>query len=470
MSHRDSKAQGRAVRLNSACLKLALHWLLRGVGWQEIAFRDDCTWTPTLLTATALLWAWSDELTLVDRFVTARKIILHLFSPQRQFAESYQAFTKLLRRWTESLIACLQAALRERMQRELSDCWLILGFIMFGVDGSRGDLPRTRSHEQAFSILRHPRKSRKGRKLRKQLKRRNRKALSRKVTSPQLWLTTMFHVGCGLPWDWRIGPADSSERAHMLAMLSTLPPGALIAADAGFVGYDTLKAILDSGRHLLVRVGSNVRLLRKLGYARESGNTVYLWPDRKGSQGHPPLVLRLVVADNGKHPVFLVTSVLSEKRLTDRQVIELYARRWGIELFYRSLKQTFQRRKLRSASAANALLEMTWSFAGLCAMGLYTLSQLQPQRLPARRLSVAKTLKAFRRMLRDYMHPTERGSKLSDRLQTAVIDNYHRKNKTSRDYPRKKQEAPPGPPRILMASQTQIQRAQALRYELSKKG
>ena len=72
MSHRDSKAQGRAVRLNSACLRLAIHWLLRGVEWQAITFRDDCTRTSMQLIATALLWAWSDELTLVDRFATAR--------------------------------------------------------------------------------------------------------------------------------------------------------------------------------------------------------------------------------------------------------------------------------------------------------------------------------------------------------------------------------------------------------------
>ena len=471
MSHRDSKAQGGAVRLNSACLKLALWWLLGRVNWSGIVFRNECTWTPMRLTSTALLWAWSDELTLDDRFQSARRIVLHLFRPQRHFAESYQAFIKLLHRWTDRLLECLKAALRERIRQELPDCWLILGFIMFGVDGSRADLPRTRSHELAYSLLRHPRKSRKGRKLRKRLKKLNRPALSRKVTSPQLWLTTMFHAGSGLPWDWQIGPADSSERGHMLVMLSTLPPGALIAADAGFVGYEYLRAILDSGRQLLLRVGSNVRLLKKLGYyAHERENTVYLWPDRKASQGLPPVVLRLVIADNGKHPVFLVTSVLSEKRLTDRQVVELYARRWGIELFYRSLKQTFQRRKLRSASAENAKLELQWSMAGLWAMGLYALSQFQQEQLPPRQLSVAQMLRAFRRMLRDYLHPCERGRCLRDRLRRALIDSYHRKNKTSRDYPRKKHEAPPGPPRILNASATQIQRGQTLRHELAQKG
>ena len=33
-------------------------------------------------------------------------------------------------------------------------------------------------------------------------------------------------------------------------------------------------------------------------------------------------MLRLVVGHNGKHPIYLVTSVLSSRRLTDRQVIE----------------------------------------------------------------------------------------------------------------------------------------------------
>src|SRR4029078_5890421 len=103
------------------------------------------------------------------------------------------------------------------------------------------------------------------------------------------------------------------------------------------------------------------------------GNTVYLWPDTAAKKNGPPLVLRLVVVNNGKHPVYLVTSVCSAKRLSDSQIVELYRRRWGIELFYRHLKQTFQRRKLRSTSAENARLELEWSLVGLWAMGFYVL-------------------------------------------------------------------------------------------------
>ena len=87
---------------------------------------------------------------------------------------------------------------------------------------------------------------------------------------------------------------------------------------------------------------------------------------------------------------------------------------------------------------------MEWSLTGLWAMALYALPLHQARGISPQRLSVAGTLRAFRRMLRDYLHPIERGSRLRDRIRTAVIDDYPRKNKTSRGYPRKKQERPPG--------------------------
>ena len=120
----------------------------------------------------------------------------------------------------------------------------------------------------------------------------------------------LWHVGSGLPWSWLAGAADSSERGHLQQMLGSLRESALITADAGFVGYDVWKTLLDSGHQLLIRVGSNVKLLKNLGYTREREGLVYLWPDQKAQAGGPPLVLRLLTIHNGKHPVYLVTSVL----------------------------------------------------------------------------------------------------------------------------------------------------------------
>ncbi|MBL4883436.1 MAG: transposase [Planctomycetaceae bacterium] len=90
----------------------------------------------------------------------------------------------------------------------------------------------------------------------------------------------MFHAGLNLPWDWRIGPCDSSERQHALEMLESLPENSLLTGDAGFVGYDFARSVLESGSQLLVRVGANVKLLKKLGFVRESNGIVYVCKQR----------------------------------------------------------------------------------------------------------------------------------------------------------------------------------------------
>jgi hypothetical protein len=452
MSHRDSVPA--RPQLNADLLKVAVQWLMHGVVWTSIRWRRDCTWSVQLLAVAALFWAWTDEATLGERFTTARKIAMFLFPPQGKVAGSYQAFIKLLVRWTASLVALLQQALRERMRTDLADGWLIHGFVLLGADGSQIALPRTASNQQAYAPARRP-----GRRAKKPKGR----AGVKKADTPQLALTVTWHCGLGLPWDWRIGPSGSSERAHLRDLLDSLPKTALIAADAGFIGYELASAILAGGRELLIRVGSNVRLLKKLGHARESGAIVYLWPDKVAQRRQPPLQLRLVVSHNGKHPIYLVTSILSPARLSDRQVIEMYGQRWGIEVFYRSLKQTFQRRKLRSWSAEPARIELEWSLIGLWAMSLYALVHIQRAGHAPKRLSCAKLLQAFRRMLRDYQHPVEPQATLRDHLCRAVVDAYKRKNKTSRNYPRKKQERPAGKPRIVTATPKQKQAAKAFR-------
>jgi hypothetical protein len=454
MSHQDQ--DGRSLRFNHQYLRCALDWLLRTAVFSPLNFRADCTWTAQPLAAAALLWAWSDEATLVERFHAARRIVQCLFTLQQEPAGSYQAFTKLLRRWTSTFVAVLQTALRERMQTALAARWRCHGFAMFGVDGSRIELARTRSNEAAYAPARKPK--------RKRCKRSRQSAAARakKAHSAQLWLTTLWHAGTGLPWDWRIGGCDSSERAHLLEMLSSLPPDALVTADAGFVGYDFLQAILASDRNFLVRVGGNIRLLQKLGYVQESSDTVYLWPEQAADRWRPPLVLRLVVATGGKQPVYLLTSVRSSRQLSDRQVCDLYRRRWGIELFYRHLKQTYQRRKLRSGQADNARLELEWSLLGLWAMALYAQVQLAAKRVPPSKISVAGVLRAFRRMLRDYMHPARPQHSLCALVCRAIIDHYPRESKDSRVTYRRKHEKPPGPPEILKASRPQRQLARCL--------
>jgi Transposase DDE domain len=55
-------------------------------------------------------------------------------------------------------------------------------------------------------------------------------------------------------------------------MAPDLPKNALVVADAGFTGYELFRRLLRADQNFLVRVGSNVHLLRKLGYFERSNS------------------------------------------------------------------------------------------------------------------------------------------------------------------------------------------------------
>jgi len=469
MSHQDH-GRRRAQHTHADDLYRALQWLVPRAVLKGIAFRNDCTWTPLSLAFAGLLWAWSDLRPLVQRFSATRKIIKHWFGKQHEPAESYQAFVKLLRKWTDPLLVALQQAFRLRMREALSCVWRVGRWLVFAVDGSRVDVPRTRKNEERYSPK--SRLSREAQKKRRQARRRRaqQEARERKANVPRIWLTVLWHVGSGLLWAWRAGPSDSSERKHLEEMLAELPADALITADAGFVGYELWQKILDAGHHLLVRVGSNVRLLKKLGYTREHSGLVYLWPDAASEKLLPPLVLRLIVVHNGRHPMYLVTSVMDAAKLSDAQAAKIYGRRWGIELFYRHCKQTFERCKLRSQNPDNAMLELHWSLLGMWALGLHSHHRLAVQRgVPVERISFAGILRAYRGAMREYQNCPDSGERLTEVLDNAIIDGYHRASKANRNYPRKKQRAATGPPIIRLATRQQIRKALQIKAQPKKR-
>ncbi len=463
MSHQDLVLERKRTRFGEQ-LREAIRWLVTPEVFADVEFRKDCTWTPWLLAAAAMLWVWSGESTLTERFDTARSIVQEAFGVQCQLAGSYQAWTKMLVRWTARLLSVLVVALRRRMRARFAGC-RIAGWNVFGVDGSRLELPRTLSNKAEFC----PQSCHGKRKRRRKSSRRGRAGQSRqkKAESPQMWVTTLWHATLGLPWDWRTGPSDSSERAHLLEMIPSLPAGSLVAGDAGFVGYEYWKALLDGGHSFVIRVGANVKLLKNLGYTKGRRGLVYLWPDAVAAKDLPPLTLRLVVLHNGKHPVYLVTNILDAQDLSDADVAEVYRHRWGIEVYYRSFKQTFQHRKLRSYTAEHAQVEADWAMAGLWAASLYA---LHCGRMPPRRLSVANVLRAFRRAIHHYAIFPKEGLDLATRLTRAVIDDYLRKNKSSRNYPRKKQERPAGRPEIIEATRQQIRHARDVKQQQQELG
>jgi len=468
MSHRDRKSKEDIV-VNHESLKQAVDGLFTAKAFRWLKVRKGSKWSARVLVTVALFWAWGCAEGLKERFHVARKVVAKMFRWLPAPGESYNGFMKQLRKWHAELQILCIGELRTLMKRDLFGQWEIAGYVVIAGDGSRIELSRTGSIEAAYSPKKKKQKkgsrkksqgkakSSRGKRWRK-TPRQSKDSIYKKANSPQMWLTAFWHVGTGLPWAWRTGPSDSSERQHLLEMLPELPENTLITADAGFVGYEFWSALIAAGHSFVIRAGANVRLLKKLGFSREYDNTVYLWPDGAAKKHLPPLMLRVVWVHDGKHPMCLITNVMSKKRLSDRQITKIYKERWGVEVFFRTFKQTFHCRKLRSHSAENAKLEAEWSLVALWAVSLLAEREIARAGRDPCRLSPAGAIRAIQRVMGEYRNrPDSPKETLNWMLRNALQDGYERtSSKTARDYPTKRKRERTGVPTITAASKSQV--------------
>jgi hypothetical protein len=385
----------------------------------------------------SLLMGWDEGQTLTARWQHAQETAQTLHA-HWGCGRTYGSFSAALVNTTPLLVPALAARLRTKLPTLAGAHARRCRWVALAADGSRIEAPHTAANEQGLGCA------------------------GRDKTAPQVYLTTLWHMGVGLPWDFRVGPGTASERAHLLEMLDDTPPGCLLVADAGFVGYDVCRQIAQRQRFFLLRVGSNVTLLTGLGYdVQERDGRVYLWPQKQRSQ--PPLVLRLIRLTRGTKTIYLLTNVLDPADLTDEEAGLLYEMRWGVEVFYRSYKQTLDRRVLLSRTPDTCLAEAQWTFLSLWLLGLLTVARLIAGGVDPLAFSVAKARDALRGAVRHIVRGRPHARQLQRQWLHAVRDTHLRQGgKTARNYPRKKREKPPGPPKIKPATTRQIQTCQRL--------
>jgi hypothetical protein len=397
--------------------------------------RGNADWTPQRLTWVSLFMGWDEGQTLTARWEHACEAA-HDLHPHWTLGASYSGFTQMLRRQSTPLFDALKGRCQRQMRQWAGAYWTRGRWLAFAADGTRIEAPHTVANEADLGCA------------------------GRDKTAPQVALTVLWHMGLGLPWDFRVGPGIVGERTQLKQMVPGLPPRSLVVADAGFVGYGLCLRLLRHGQNFLLRVGGNITLLKDLGYYHERRDgLVYLWPTKH--RRCRPLVLRLIVL-RGKQDVSLLTNVLDPEQLSEEEAATLFGMRWGEEVFYRSYKQTLQRRRVLSRTAATCLAEVQGTLLASWLLGLMTVSRLVSAGIDPLAFSVAKARDAVRGALRDT--PPRRGPRSLDAaFRAATKDGYQRHGtKAARNYPRKKREKPPGPPKIKSAKAAEIKRAQRL--------
>lgn len=443
-------------------LKRAIDWCLNDSSFDDLKVHGNAKWTAKFLIILAVLTAWGTEPRMTDSFAEASKLSINLYGTIA--INTYQGMMRALVAYTGQLLPIVWLRLQTQIEQASPENFRIGRWLALAVDGSRFTTPRTKSNERAFAAKKYG----KGKQAKSRAKWKNKKRRSKKLSAPvkpQIWLTLVWHMGSKLPWCWKSGPSNSSERSHLVEMIRSIffPENTLFCGDAGFTGYEFWSAIIESGNHFLVRVGGNVKLLRNLGHCRTGDGLVYLWPNAAARRKQPPILLRLIEVKNEHGTMYLVTSVLNRRELSDSMFKRLYPLRWGIEIQFRALKQTFGLGKLRSRNSDHALAELDWSIVALTMVELLAVKEQSQLEIPPEHSSVSEALRAIRYAMRHWFERTTGEASLNARLAGATKDEYERSTrKQARYQPNFKDKPANGKPIVKEASSKQRKAYNAL--------
>lgn len=448
-------------RKNKTTFRELINWFIpeRGL-FTKISFHGNIKWKPEQLVTQALIWSWQESKNVTDAFDQTLEICDDL--GLRKIAKSYTSMMNALVRYDHVFIGRLQKRYQKLAQEVGGRFWQTNRWVLMGFDGSRVTAPRTVSNEKAFCAPNYGSGTRAkyGKKKSKGLRRKRNKENKPQPQAPQTWITMIWHMGLRMPWTWRLGPSNSSERGHVTEILEQeqFPANTLFCGDAGFVGYPLWNSILRTGGNFLVRVGANVKLLSEHADVKKCGGGIVLcWPKGQMNSGAPPLRLRLIRVKVGKTQMWILTSVLNRRELTVKQIIRYYKMRWGIEVEFRGLKQTVDKHKLRSRNSDRLLVELDWS---ILAMGVAELLALREQIANKREgrpkhnydpkaRSLANTMRALRTCMRNLNKFPKPADDLLDRLSRALVQAYNNgTDKKARYRPKNPDKKPLGDPTV----------------------
>jgi hypothetical protein len=426
---------------------------------QAVPRRRAWRWQTQPLLFILLCMTWCAGDSLPERFETARAFYVALHQRRRRPGKTFAGFEKALGKLPVPVLRAVATALRGRLAQVFAWRWWVDGFIPLGCDGSRLACPRSAELERRLQLGQKP-------------KRRKRKkaaatppasaepvpenAQARVAGTPQLWVTAVVHLGLGVLWSWRLGGGGASEREHLRLLLATLPRGALLVADAGYVGYALLAALHAAGRSFLLRLSARAPLYvadrSTLKKYREG--VVYYWPQTEQKKDRPPLLVRLWRIRSDKGDVWLITNVLEESRLPRPSAGKFYRWRWKNEGLFRSYKRTLGKVKLRSRTVAQVHREAEGSLLAtqlLLAQGaLAQPAQAAGQAVPP---SVRKVLLEIRAEIRNvtgmYLGPRQTKTYIERLAQARWRERRQRSSKVRRRWPGRQDHKPPGPPQIL---------------------
>jgi Transposase DDE domain len=417
---------------------------------------------PLLLVLLVMTWCAGDSLP--ERFETARAFYVALHQRRRRPGRTFAGFQKALGQLPVFALRAVARAVRSRLAQVFARRFWVDGFIPLGCDGSGLACPRSQELGRRLRLGHKPQRKRRTEQAAPaappaQPAQRSPGPAGAKAgaaRTPQLGVTAVVHLGLGVLWSWRLGTGQANEREHLRRLVGTLPRGALVVADAGYVGYELMAGLQAAGLAFLLRLSARAPLYvpDKSTLRKYREGVVYYWPQRAQHKDRPPLPVRLWRIRGAKGDVCLITNVLDKSRLPRRKAAKFYRWRWRNEGLFRTYKRTLGKVKLLARTVAQVHREAEGSLLAtqlLLAQGALALPAPAPGQgvQPSARKVLVEVRAGLRNVTGRYLGPRQ-GKTYRERLaQARWRERQQRSRKVRRRWPGRQDHKPPSPPTIL---------------------
>jgi hypothetical protein len=228
---------------------------------------------------------------------------------------------------------------------------------------------------------------------------------------PTMKVVGLFSLASGAFLALAKGCLDVSERALFRTLWPHLESGDVVLADCGFCGYAEFHCLREQGVHSVMRnhqrrkVG--LSLVRRLGpgdrlVAWHKARLGPKWMSREAWRAIPDrLTVREIhfsVAIPGfrTKSVTLVTTLVNVKRFSKQDFMDLYRRRWQVELSLRDIKTTMGMDELRCLTPDMVHKELVMYEIAYNLVRALMLEAARPSDVPLERLSFKGSVVAVR--------------------------------------------------------------------------
>jgi hypothetical protein len=395
-----------------------------------------CRWEIQPLVMVLVLMTWSCGESQAERFEVAKAFCVISRSKQRRPGKTVEGWQKALARLPMPVLRAIAAGVRRRVAALLD--LQVDGFIPLGCDGSRLTCARVKELEQRLGDA---------------------NAVN---SAPTIWLTALVHLRNGVPWCWRWGRGSANERQHLRTMLPLLPAAALVVADAGYIGFELTKTLLEHQVSFLIRQCSIINVYTKDETPLETfrDGIVLYWPKEAQRRREAPLRLRLMCVRKRKkealsksQDVWLMTNVVDAKRLSLEKAGQIYRWRWENEGLFRTFKRTLRKMTFESRTVKLLHREAEGTMLALqLLLAQGALAMPRHAEKPTPQASPRKVLVEIRTEIQAWL-PRGRRVSFGRRLARAYREQRERLTpKERRVWPKREPHKPPKPPQILTLS------------------